>query len=306
MTQWTDAGWSDPGGERLGVAAALCRNLLAAWGTVQEGLASLPGPEAPGTVAAAVFRAAHPDAPARIEYLPGQAGGLFLTAIGQHLAGVVALLESNSGLLGVWPLVRSEAELAGRIAWILDPTLKSGDRRMARIAMEVLADHCRSRFTASRTRIKAEAKAAKRGRDEWRAVVVALFPDGPADCGCLGDESSWKFGGEEYRGLTQATEAFARSQLSGQGIYDSLPDFSHPSQLSLSRQTRWVGSGAARDLSYEYDFAVIEWQVKLACMIFYRAAHHVIGYYLLDDAAFRDWEDSVPTTWFKDGVVSDG
>jgi hypothetical protein len=251
-------------------------------------------------------RLAHRDAPDKIEYLPGQAAGLYLTAIGQHLAGVVALLESDSGLLGIWPLVRSEAELAGRISWILDPMATSPDVRMARVMMEVLADHCRSRFTASRTRIKTGEKAAKSDRDKWRSKVDKLFPAAQTDWSNPGDENRWNVGGEEYRGLTPAVEIFARTHLSGLGVYDSLSDFSHPSQLSLSRQTRWVETEATRHLIYQYDPDVMEWQVKLACMIFYKAAHHVIGYYLLDDAALRAWDDTVPTGWFNDGRGTDG
>ena len=252
------------------------------------------------------FRNAVPAAPANMEYAVGDFAGCYVDAIAQHLLAVATLFEARQVALSVWPLVRAELEIAGRVGWLLDPGAVAkalpADARVARF-MELLASWCRERFTASKLRQKNRERSAAAGRDRQRDVLEQVFPESHTEWRHPGDETKWNVGGENYLGLGPGATKFEQTHFNGvPGLYDLLSDYAHPSLIRLSTQSRRHddGSGIAV-LSYELHQELLEWQVRIACLILFKAAHLVAGYFSLDGSPLESWAGAVPSNWFNDG-----
>lgn len=69
---------------------------------------------------------------------------------------------------------------------------------------------------------------------------------------------------------------------------------------SLRRQSTEVASDGVITRPWVIDEHVVEEQVRLACLIFYKACHLVAGYHGVDDSALERWASSVPTAWFNE------
>ncbi|UHJ57113.1 hypothetical protein LT337_09945 [Mycolicibacterium fortuitum] len=249
---------------------------------------------------------AYPEAPVNIEHAAGDAAGLYVDAIAQHVLSIAALFEARQVALSLWPLIRAELEIAGRVGWMLDPETDTvampAEARVARFNMELLASWCREAFTASKLRRANRERTAKSQRDRQRGVLECVFPGTQTDWRTPGDEMEWNVRGQNYLGLGRGVEKFAQVHFNGvHGLYDLLSDYAHPSLIRLSTQSRRSddGSGVAT-LSYELDRELLEWQVRLGCLILYKAAHLVVGYFDLDDSGLESWAIGVPTNWFND------
>lgn len=252
----------------------------------------------------AAFRSSFPSAPANVENAPGDYAGVYVSAIAQHVLAIAALLDAKQVALSLWPLIRAELEIAGRVVWLLDPGTEAEpvlpEHRVARFQMEILASWCREKFTASKLRNRGVMLTAKASRDHMRSEVECVFPAAATAWGNPGDEKSWTVSGERYVELGAGIDQFNRLLLGDvRGLYDLLSDYSHPSLIRLGTQSRRDDddSGIA-ELSYQLESRLLEWQVRLACMILYKSAHLVVGYFGLDDSPLETWADSVPPSWF--------
>ncbi|WP_409430093.1 hypothetical protein ACJEIK_18265 [Mycobacterium sp. SMC-16] len=290
-------------GEEMNSWAVHMRAIVTAWqqvGSQARGALALDSPFSRDRLD---FRASHPDAPQNIEAASLYTGE-YVSAIGQYVLAIAALFETNQAVLSVWPLIRAELEIAGRIAWLLAPgsseSVVSSTLRIARFQMEFLATLCRERFTASQMKNRGRERESKTIRDRLRADLMQVFPDAQTDWSEPGDERSWDVGGVKYVGLGHATKLFAESCMGDdRGLYDVLSDYSHPSLFRLRAQSSMVDTGQGfQALMYEVPPGMLEWQARIACTIFYKSAHLVAGYFGLDDRPLELWAASVPSEWF--------
>jgi hypothetical protein len=283
-----------------------CRALVLAWHKLGRRLGEPRLAAAPAVRDEEFFLAAAPDAPAGLGAAPGVHAGLYVSSIGQHLKAVSVLLDAREVTVPLWPLVRAELEVAGRVGWILDPgdegAAVNGMQRVARFYIESLSSIQRARYTAKRTRRASEAKLLKEARTKLVAEIEGVFPHFEVPMDDLKLIEGWTIGSEENVGLGLAADNFARARLGGgRGMYDIQSDFSHPSLYHLGRATRYVDIGGMVELRYEIESATIEWQVQVACLVLYAAAHHLAGYYGLDGQELEDWAEACATRfagWF--------
>ena len=300
-----DAAWvivPDGVGADLDRLAACCHELVIAWFETARGHAVLPGAGSPAAVDAKLFRRAKQTAPTNVEHGPGQQAGLYVDAIGQQLLAMEALLRARRIAVALWPLIRAELELAGRVAWLLDPGIEppAGEVRVARLYLEVISSLQRDRYTAGRHDRAAE-KRAKTVRDEKIAEARQLFDRVEVDLSSPDSFGTWNIGGESILGLGDAVGAFIRLSFGGgsKALYDILSDYSHPSLTAIARQTMQIEVDGVAMRPWRVDIDTADRQVHYACAILYKAAHFLAGYYELDTAPLERWADSVPSAWFS-------
>ncbi len=89
------------------------------------------------------------------------------------------------------------------------------------------------------------------------------------------------------------------SQLESKGLYDTLSDYSHPSVMALARQSVAEETEGATFRTYPPDDEALDYQARLGCLILYKAAHHIAGYYGLNAAPLERWAETVPGHWFN-------
>jgi len=192
-------------------------------------------------------------------------------------------------------------EIAGRVAWLLDPGVhdRAGEKRVARFYLEALSSIQRERCTAGKIN-GAHGKAAKRLRDALSKEIDTVFPDAITDFSLPLDElDEWVIGGESLMPLGKAVQQFAKANMSRpEGLYDILSDYSHPSLFSILHQTDLVESDGQVRRPYRNDPGMVEYQAEIACLVFYRAAHYVLSYWDLDADSLEQWADTAPERWF--------
>ncbi|MGH9116697.1 MAG: hypothetical protein ACRD0A_02105 [Acidimicrobiales bacterium] len=148
----------------------------------------------------------------------------------------------------------------------------------------------------------------KRARDRIRDDVVQLFPTAQTEWKQPGQEQEWLVEGESYLALGAGAELFCRRWFGdARGLYDTLSDFSHPSVLALSEQTKRVDLDDHTEILYLVAPAVLAWQTQLACLILYRSAHLVAGYFGLSIDDLEAWADGCSAQfphWFNTDLES--
>lgn len=287
--------------------AELSDALVAAWGEVgrQGGTGARSGSQA--TMDATAARRELPTGAANIEHAAAQMSGLMVDATALLLRSVATQLRAEPLVpLAVWPLVRAELEYAGRVAWLLEPLQgnSSGSRRVARAMLEHASALQREKYTASK-HSNSLVKVRKRERDALLRRVEALFSDvhTPLDIAQIGE---WRIGNEPLLGLGAASQLFLSLNFTkGSGIYDVLSDLSHPSVVSLARQATIEDIDGVTTQSYLVDPDVLDFQVRLGCVILYKAAHTIASYCGLDATALERWADEAPAHWLSESTVED-
>lgn len=264
----------------------------------------MPPPTSPAGADAAQFAVSKPASPKNIGYAPGQYAGLYVEAMCQHLLALRALLNGDALTIGPWPLVRAELELAGRVAWLLEPALgpTSGERRVARFYLEATSSLQRERFTSGKFD-NARARKLKRERDAKVVEARSVFGTFTPDLSGMGKIETWELHGEMMPGLGAGASKFVDLCLSkGAGLYDFLSDYSHPSLTAILRQTTAVDIEGITSRPWLTTLDTVEEQVRLACLIFYKACYLLVGYYALDESPLERWADTVPDAWFTAGI----
>lgn len=285
--------------------AELCESLVVSWQQIgQQAFAGAP-PEAPLSLDADDARRSLslPDRPKNLEYAAGNISGELVGAISLLLQAVATQLRARPLVsLTIWPLVRAELEYAGRVAWLLEPLEGSnaGARRVARALLEQLSSLQRERFTAGK-HSKTLAKQLKQDRDAALAAIESLFPgDVHTPLESPKQIEEWKIRGEPMLSLGKATDLFVSLHVkTGKGLYDTLSDYSHPSVMALARQSVAEESEGVTFRSYPPDAEVLDYQVRLGCLILYKAAHHIAGYYGLNTDPLERWAETAPGHWFN-------
>jgi hypothetical protein len=302
MTTYDRATATDDGDLTPSELADVCEALITAW---RQDAAASAGGAAPGSAAAldvASIRKAFPEGmPPNLEYAHGQMAGDMVNAIVLQLQSVVTLLRADPMIpLGLWPLVRSELEHAGRVAWLLEPFPGEdvGALRVARGMLEHLAAVQRQRFTAGKWD-KSRAKQFKRVRDELLARIRGLFGDvhTPMDTPQQIDE--WRIGDQSMLPLGKSVSLFLELNMTnGAALYDVFSDNSHPSVISLAFQSTASDVGGVTTRLFPAIPRVVNFQVFMGCLTAYKAALMILGYSGFPSFALDQWADTAPSRWF--------
>lgn len=283
--------------------AELCESLVASWQQIRQQTGAGAPPGTPVSLEADDVRRSLPDRPKNIEYAAGQMSGELVGAISLLLQAVATLLRARPLVsLTIWPLVRAELEYAGRVAWLLEPLEDSdaGSRRVARALLEQLSSLQREKYTASK-HSKPLEKQRKRERDSLLNSIESLFSDDVyTPLRSPEDIAEWKIGGQPMLTLGKANDLFVSLNFtSNKAMYDTLSDNSHPSVTALTRQSVAEESEGVTFTSYPPDADVLDYQVRLGCLILYKAAHTIAGYHGLNVDPLERWADTVPGHWFN-------
>jgi hypothetical protein len=302
VTTYDRATASDEGDLSAAELADVCEALIAAWylDAGQSGQGSTPG-SASALDGLSIRKAFPRGMPANLEYAHGHMAGQMVDAIALQLQSVVTLLRADPMIpLGVWPLVRSELEYAGRVAWLLEPFPgeDAGTRRVARGMLEHLAALQRQRFTASKWD-KGRAKQFKGKRDELLARIGGLFDVVDTPMGNPQQIDEWRIGGETMLPLGKSVSLFLELNLTrAAALYDVFSDNSHPSVISLAFQSSASDVGGVTWTTYPAIPRVINFQVRLGCSTVYKAALMIINYFGFPSAALDQWAAAAPARWF--------
>ncbi len=278
-------------------------SLVVAWRAI--GVQAATGPR-PGSRAALDAAEISRELPAGINALghaPGQFAGRMVEAIALLLQSIGTQLRAEPLIpLAVWPLVRAELEHAGRVAWLLEPFTgeNAASRRAARALLEHASSLQREKYTAGKHSRSME-KAFKRHRDGLLDRVKTVFADVHTPLEKIEQVGEWRIGGEEMLGLGKAIDLFVALNFDkGSGIYDVLSDRSHPSVTSLALQSTSQEVDGVLSWTYPVDPAVLDFQVRLGCLVLYKSAYALASYYGLDASPLERWADSVPAHWFRE------
>ncbi|TFB66942.1 hypothetical protein E3N86_00840 [Cryobacterium sp. Hz7] len=303
MTTYDRAAASDVGDLSAAELADVCEALIAAW---HQDAALSATAAAPGSAAALnelSIRKAFPQGmPLNLEYADGQMAGQMVNAIILQLQSVVTLLRANPMVpLGLWPLVRSELEYAGRVAWLLEPLPgeEAGARRAARAMLEHLAALHRQRFTAGKWD-KPRAKQFKDKRDALLRRIDGLFDDVHTPMENPQQIDEWRIGSETMLPLGKAVSLFLDLNLTnGAALYDVLSDNSHPSVISLAFQSTASDVDGVTSTIYPAIPRVINFQVRLGCITAYKSALTLLTYFGFPTSRLDQWAEAAPSEWFE-------
>ncbi len=301
MTTFDRATASDEGDLSAAELADVCAALITAWhedssqsrqGAVKDSASDLD---------ARSIRAAFPEnLPQNLEYMHGQMAGDMVDAIVLQLQSVVTLLRAEPMIpLGLWPLVRSEIEYAGRVAWLLEPFPGKdvGRLRLARGRLEHLAAAQRQRFTSSRWNDPRE-KQIKAVRDKLLSEIRALFDDVDTPVESPKQIDEWRIGGETMLPLGKSVSLFLEHLSNGAALYDVFSDNSHPSVISLAFQSSLAVVDGVASRTYPATPRVINFQARLGCLTAYKSAQMILGYSGFPDDSLKRWAATAPPRWF--------
>lgn len=281
--------------------AEICDRLIAACLEVAADSSSSLAPGSQIATESVVFRTAYPNAEKNVQYAPAHAATGYADLMRLQLAAISALLRAREVVGTLWPLVRAELEVAGRVAWLLNPTLDqpAGEVRVARYYLEAISSLQRARFTTGKYD-RAAGKDFKTRRDTTIAAAKSLFPDLAMDLSTPDAIAGWVLRGEPMMGLGAGANLFAQLFLSGPGkaLYDILSDYSHPSLVSIELQTRLVDDGEVASHPWVVPPETVEHQCRWACTILYKTWHLISAYLQLDVSPLERWADGVPEKWF--------
>lgn len=302
MTTYDRTTASDHGDLSTAELADVCEALVAAWhlDSAQSGQGAATGSASALDVLS--IRKAFPQGmPANLEYAHGQMAGQMVNAIVLQLQSVVTLLRADPVIpLGVWPLVRSELEYAGRVAWLLEPFPGEdvGALRVARGMLEHLAALQRQRFTAGKWD-KQRAKQFSGKRDELLARIGGLFDDVDTPMDNPQEIDEWQIGGETMLPLGRAVNLYVKLNMTeGSALYDVLSDNSHPSVISLAFQSKTSVADGVASTAFPAIPRVVNFQIRLACSIAYRSALMILRYSGFSSPALDQWAAEAPARWF--------
>ncbi len=283
--------------------AGLCESLVVSWRQIGRQAGAGAPPDAQVSLDAGDARRSLANRPKNIEYAASQISGELVGAISLLLQAVATQLRARPLVpLTIWPLVRAELEYAGRVAWLLEPLpgTDAGSRRVARALLEQLSSLQRGKYTASK-HSGSLAKQRKRERDDLLSSIKSLFSDVHIPLETPEQIAEWTIGGETMLSLGKANDLFVSLNFtSGKAIYDTLSDHSHPSIMALARQSVAEESEGMTFTSYPPNDEVLDFQVRLGCLILYKAAHTILGYHGLDADSLEQWADTVPPHWFSE------
>lgn len=303
MTTYDRAAATDDGDLSPLELAEICEALITAWheDSAQSGDGAEPD-SASALDGLAIVQAFPENRPRNLEYAHGQMAGHLVNAIVLQLRSVVTLLRAEPMIpLGVWPLVRSELEYAGRVAWLLEPLPgeEAGTRRVAREMLEHLASIQRQRFTAGKWDT-ARAKQFKAKRDELLARIRELFDDVDAPLDNPQQIDEWRIGGEPMMPLGKSIGLFLELHMTGAAaLYDVLSDNTHPSVISLAFQATTRDEDGITSTDYPATPRVINFQVRLGCLFAYNAALLILRYFGYSSPALDRWAAAAPSRWFS-------
>ncbi|WP_423921322.1 hypothetical protein ACPEEZ_00555 [Frigoribacterium sp. 2-23] len=286
-------------------AAGICDALVSAW--YHDAVASMEGSASSSQAALDAAGAASrlPEGSLQnLEHAPVQTAGRMVDAIALLVQSLGTLLRAEPlVMIGIWPVVRAEIEYAGRVAWLLEPLPDEGAglRRVARALLEQLSGLHRQRLTADKWN-KTQAKKFKKARDGLRERISEVFDDVDTPMVTPNDIDKWRVGSETMMPLGRAaTLFFDLNLIEGKALYDILSDYSHPSVISLSMQSKAATDDDATIWSYPINAETLDFQVRLGCIALYKSALALLNYCGFPSAAIERWAANAPQHWFTSG-----
>lgn len=301
MTTFDRATAGDEGDLSPAELADVCEALVAAWHEDSSRSRQGAAADSASDLDAQSIRAAFSqNLPHNLEYAHGQMAGQMVNAVVLQLQSVVTLLRGEPMIpLGLWPLVRSEIEHAGRVAWILEPFPGDdvGRLRVARGMLEHLAAIQRQRFTAGKWN-RPRAKQFKEKRDELLERIRLLFDDVDTPLDKPEKIDQWRIGDEKMLPLGQSVSLFLEHLSNGAALYDIFSDNSHPSVISLAFQSSVAVVDGVTSTTFPAIPRVVNFQVKLGCLTAYKSAQMILGYSGFPDDSLKRWAADAPTRWF--------
>jgi len=301
MTTLDRATASDDGDLSATELAEVCETLILAWDEDASRSRGGAASRSASDLDASSIRASFPQSlPHNLEYAHGQMAGQMVSVIMLQLQSVVTLLRAEPMIsLGVWPLVRSEIEYAGRVAWLLEPFpgANVGRLRVARGMLEHLAALQRQRFTASKWN-KPRAKQFKAKRDELLGRARGLFDDIHTPMEAPQQIDEWRLDTERMFSLGKSVSLFVEHLSNGAALYDVLSDNSHPSVIALAFQSSLSDVDGVTSTTYPAIPRVINFQVRLGCLTAYKSAQLILGYHGFPTDSIDKWAADAPSLWF--------
>lgn len=231
-------------------------------------------------------------------YHAGMDAALLTDCAAWNLRALRSLATTRTVVLAPWPHARHVAEYAGQAGWLLDPEIRP-DQRVARRWMLKLANLHRTRQTlGSLKALKSEVRKIKQERAEVEDQLRRRFPGvGDLSWKDLEQGPPWEVAGQRIPGLGELVRGFVKNHglMQAPGVYDLLSLRSHPNLDMVARTTM---TAVERDgfVQYRYEANVPQMitVMRVAALVFYRAAMAVTSYFALDDARLLDWYDSLP------------
>lgn len=243
------------------------------------------------------LRADHKDLSENVEYGPFQRSSIYLQAAAHHVQAVAALYATGRVHVSLWPLIRAELELAGRIAWLLEP----GDEespvapsvRLARYFLESFVDLNLHAHKEENLGARDRANTARSKTESVKAEAAKIDSNAELDWSGHRSRKQVSVLNERLPTETVMIDLFSRLAFTNaHTLYPFLSVFSHPSEVELRRQVEsesgFFATGAP----------LLEWQARIAFMVFYKATHFVAGYLGLDTDTLEKWEERAPSDWF--------
>ncbi|MDT7787234.1 MAG: hypothetical protein QOF58_5653 [Pseudonocardiales bacterium] len=223
---------------------------------------------------------------------------LLTDAAAWHLRALQSLAATRTVVLAPWPHLRHIAEYAGQAGWLLDTEI-TVDQRVARRWLLKLANVHRSRQAlGSMNASKPEIRKIKEERDRIEQQLRLRFPDvGDLSWRDLKEGPPWKVVDQQVPGLGDLVRGFVKIHgiTQASGLYDLLSLRSHPN-LDVVAMTaiRPVVHDGFVQYTYEADIPQTINVMRVAALVFYRAAMGVTSYFALDTADLHSWYDSLP------------
>jgi hypothetical protein len=142
-------------------------------------------------------------------------------------------------------------------------------------------------------------KTAKAERERSRQRIDTIYPGAQTLWSEGGEEKDWQVGGEPFLPLGKSNKLFVSvASPTASGLYDFLSDFSHPSLVSLHRQTERVEADGVATMTLRTSDEIVAWQTRLGCAIFFKATQLLAAYHGLDEQPLDEWAQTVPADWF--------
>jgi hypothetical protein len=301
MTTFDRAAASDEGDLTPAELADVCEALITAWHEDTSRTRTGAAEDSASDRAAHSIRAAFSaNLPQNLEYAHGQMAGQMVNAVVLQLQSVVTLLRAEPMIpLGLWPLVRSEIEHAGRVAWLLEPFPGEdvGKLRVARGMLEHLAALQRQRFTAGKWN-EPRAKQFKKLRDELLKRIRLLFDDVHLPLDKPENIDEWTISGEKMLPLGRSVNLFLGHLSNGAALYDIFSDNSHPSVISLAFHSSLADADGVTSTTYPAMPRVANFQVRPGCLTAYKAAQMILSYSGFPHDSLTRWAAAAPVRWF--------
>jgi len=230
----------------------------------------------------------------------GRDAAALVDAAACHLRGLRSLTRDRAVVLTLWPLARHVAEYAAQAGWLLDPEITVEQRVARRWLMKLTNVHRYRQTVASINASTPTVKIARNLRAQAEHDLLRRFPDAGDLNWKLENHPQgppWTLAGQHVPGLGQMVRGFIKIHgfQQGHGMYDMLSLQSHPNlDVVVASLLEPVQHEGFVQVGYRVDIPQTTRVLRVAALMFYRAAMAVVSYFALDPAELNAWYGSLP------------